>query len=91
MWQQHMVYGTARALDASGPAACRTGHSRGFFLQARVFEICRTILFNERTFLTRPEWLRMTRELWLEELAADWRPLDSLLDIMVMCSDLCVR
>ncbi|POR33827.1 Uncharacterized protein TPAR_05976, partial [Tolypocladium paradoxum] len=87
-WRQHMVHGTAQALAASGPSACRSGPGLAFFAQARVFEVCRTILFNEASFLTEPGWVRLGRE---QLPGDDGRPLDSLLDIMVMCSRLRVR
>ncbi|KOS23404.1 hypothetical protein ESCO_006606 [Escovopsis weberi] len=88
-WSQHMVHGTARALEASGPARCRSGSGRAFFIQARVFEISRTILFDESSFLTQPAWMRLSREMQNNDKDGDgWRPLDSLLDIMVMCSRL---
>ncbi|PNY28629.1 Uncharacterized protein TCAP_01448 [Tolypocladium capitatum] len=87
-WRQHMIHGTAQGLAASGPSACRSGPGLAFFTQARVLEVCRTILFNEATFLTEPGWVRLARE---ELPGDDGRPLDSLLDIMVMCSRLRVR
>ncbi|KAJ6439335.1 lysine amidinotransferase [Purpureocillium lavendulum] len=100
-WVQHMVHGTGEALRASGPGACARGPGRAFFVQARVFETCRTILFNEPTFLTEAAWAALARDMWTrtaddddtagDGAADEWHPLDSLLDIMVMCSQLRVR
>ncbi|KAL7939266.1 fungal-specific transcription factor domain-containing protein [Trichoderma chlorosporum] len=90
-WQQHMTHGTAKALEASGPFKCRAGPSRKFFVQARIFEVLRTILGNESTFLTQPEWMDLSRQMWTGEHGDEWHPLDSLLDIMVMISNLRVR
>ncbi|KAL7796775.1 fungal-specific transcription factor domain-containing protein [Trichoderma ceciliae] len=90
-WQQHMTHGTAKALEASGPINCRAGPSRKFFVQARIFEVSRTILANESTFLTRPEWMDLSRRMWIGEHGDEWHPLDSLLDIMAMVSKLRVR
>lgn len=90
-WQQHMTHGTAKALEASGPVKCRAGPSRKFFVQARIFEVSRTILGNESTFLTQPEWMDLSRRMWTREHGDEWHPLDSLLDIMVMVSNLRVR
>ncbi|PTB65830.1 hypothetical protein BBK36DRAFT_1120589 [Trichoderma citrinoviride] len=90
-WQQHMTHGTAKALEASGPSMCRSGPSRKFFVQARIFEVSRSILGNESTFLTQPEWMELTRGMWTGEHGDEWHPLDSLLDIMVMVSRLRVR
>ncbi|KAL7944915.1 fungal-specific transcription factor domain-containing protein [Trichoderma barbatum] len=90
-WQQHMTHGTAKALEASGPSKCRAGPSRKFFVQARIFEVSRIILGNESTFLTKPEWMDLSRRMWIGEHGDEWHPLDSLLDIMVMVSNLRVR
>ncbi|KAH0595117.1 hypothetical protein MHUMG1_06866 [Metarhizium humberi] len=95
-WQQHIIHGTSMALKHSGPTSCRSGPGFAFFIQARIFEISRTILFNEPTFLTEPEWVSLSRDMLTDEknLAGSkntWTSLDSLLDIMVMCSSLCVR
>lgn len=91
-WVQHMVHGTGRGLEAEGPSICKTEAGATFYLQAKVFEVVRTILFNAPTFLTRPEWLRASKEVWKSPAFKDaWRPLDSLLDIMALCSALRVR
>ncbi|UNI24901.1 hypothetical protein JDV02_010620 [Purpureocillium takamizusanense] len=96
-WRQHMVHGTAEALRAAGPGACARGPGRAFFAQARVFEACRTILFNEPTFLTDGAWADLARGMWTagrddgDGDGDEWHPLDSLLDVMVMCSRLRVR
>ncbi|KAL7927065.1 fungal-specific transcription factor domain-containing protein [Trichoderma austrokoningii] len=87
-WQQHMAHGTVKALEASGPMNCRAGPSRAFFVQARVFEVSRTILENEPTFLTQPKWMDLSRKMWTGEHGNEWHPLDSLLDIMVVISKL---
>ncbi|KAG5932509.1 hypothetical protein E4U59_007446 [Claviceps monticola] len=80
------------ALQASGPSSCRSGAGFSFFTQDRVFEVSRTILYNERTFLSEPGWVALSRDLSShDDSAYTWSPLDSLLDIMVMCSDLRVR
>ncbi|KAH6609062.1 hypothetical protein Trco_002408 [Trichoderma cornu-damae] len=90
-WQQHMAHGTSKALEACGPLKCRAGPSRKFFIQARIFEVSRTIVGNEPTFLTQPEWMDLSRSMWTGEHGDEWRPLDSLLDIMAMVSKLRVR
>lgn len=50
-------------------------------------EVCRSIFFNSPTFLTAPEWMHMLRRLSVKERM----PLDSLLDIIVMCTSLRVK
>ena len=62
------------------------------FQQAKMFEVCRTIVFNDRSFLTRPEWRKASQRLWSDGgLSEEWRPLDSLVDIMLLCPDLRYR
>ncbi|KAH8678432.1 hypothetical protein BX600DRAFT_493694 [Xylariales sp. PMI_506] len=91
-WLRHMIHGTAKALEASKPLNCRTGTTRRFFIQAKVFEVSRTILFNESSFLTQPEWMDMSRSLFMDDdELVDQHPLNALLDIMAMCSQLRVR
>ncbi|KAF0324060.1 C6 finger domain-containing protein [Colletotrichum asianum] len=82
-WLQHMVFGTAQALVASGPAACKSGTMRTFFIQARTFEACRSIIFNQPSFLADPEWISLT-----DYLATD---LDEILKLVVLSSNLRVR
>ncbi|KAF4810542.1 hypothetical protein CGCSCA5_v010534 [Colletotrichum siamense] len=82
-WLQHMVFGTAQALVASGPAACKAGAMRTFFIQARTFEACRSIIFNQPSFLADPEWISLT-----DYLATD---LDEILKLVVLSSNLRVR
>lgn len=82
-----MIHGTARGLEAAGPSLCTTDNGRRFFQQARVMEVCRSIFFNSPTFLTAPDWMHMLRRLSSKERL----PLDSLLDIIVMCTSLRVK
>lgn len=91
-WLQHMVYGTAKGLAASGPSICNTAVGARMFQQAKMFEVCRTIVFNDRSFLTQPEWREASQGLWSSDGFSDeWRPLDSLVDIMLLCPDLRYR
>ncbi|KAE9579728.1 hypothetical protein CGMCC3_g4127 [Colletotrichum fructicola] len=82
-WLQHMVFGTAQALVASGPAACKSGTMRTFFIQSRTFEACRSIIFNQPSFLANPEWISLT-----DDLSTD---LDEILKLVVLSSNLRVR
>lgn len=78
-----MVFGTAQALVASGPAACKSGTMRTFFIQARTFEACRSIIFNQPSFLADPEWISLT-----DCLSTN---LDEILKLVVLSSNLRVR
>jgi hypothetical protein len=83
-----MVHGTANALQASGPSACRSGPGRSFFLQARIFEVSRALLLGEPTFLLDPDWRGLTETLEVDDVASCTFPLDRLLSIIVECSRL---
>ncbi len=91
-WLQHMIHGTAKGLAASGPSICATPAGARMFQQAKMFEVCRTIVFNEQSFLTQPEWRTASKRLWSNHGFSDeWQPLDSLVDIMLLCPDLRYR
>ncbi|KAM3461702.1 hypothetical protein MY5147_007858 [Beauveria neobassiana] len=91
-WLQHMVHGTSKGLAASGPSICAAPAGARMFQQARMFEVCRTIVFNDRSLLTRPEWTAASQRLWSDDrFSDDWRPLDALVDLMLLCSDLRYR
>ncbi|KAK5063030.1 hypothetical protein LTR84_005106 [Exophiala bonariae] len=49
------------------------------------------MLFVERSFLATKPWIDFTQEMWLGEHAGEWSPMERLLDIMTLASDLCVR
>ena len=87
-WLTHMVHGTASALQASGPSACRSGPGQAFFLQARIFEVSRALLLGEPTFLSDPEWRGLTGTPEPNDPTSATFPLSSLLNIIVECSRL---
>ncbi|KAK7449136.1 hypothetical protein Landi51_06215 [Colletotrichum acutatum] len=90
-WLQHMVFGTSQALIASGPSACTSGTMRNFFLQARTFEVCRSIIFNQSSFLAAPEWMKVTRSLSEEANIQSRASVDDILNMIVLCSRLRAR
>ncbi|KAK0376355.1 hypothetical protein CLIM01_06289 [Colletotrichum limetticola] len=90
-WLQHMVFGTSQALIASGPSACTSGTMRKFFIQARTFEVCRSIIFNQSSFLAAPEWMKVTRNLSEEANIQSRASVDDILNIIVLCSRLRAR
>ncbi|RBR12500.1 uncharacterized protein FIESC28_08624 [Fusarium coffeatum] len=89
-WVQHLVGGTSKALVAAGPTVCLTGRGRRFFTEIRIFEVCRAIIFNEPTFLANSEWRFLTASIHPNEHGKDCG-LNSLLDIITLCSTLRVR
>ncbi|KAK1522055.1 uncharacterized protein CCOS01_09767 [Colletotrichum costaricense] len=90
-WLQHMVFGTSQALIASGPSACTSGTMRKFFIQARTFEVCRSIIFNQSSFLAAPEWMKVTQNLSEEANIQSRVSVDDILNIIVLCSRLRAR
>ncbi len=70
-----------------GPSAHLTGRGRSFFLTFRVFEICRSLIFPERSFLCEEPWKQLMRQMW-EEDGADWHPKEGLFDLMLECGSL---
>lgn len=90
-WLRHMLYGTSQLLQLLSPDGCSHGSGREFFLETRIFEIARSMLFSQRSFLSTPPWISLTSKVWLGDYAEDWTPKDSLFDLMTMVADLCIR
>lgn len=90
-WLQHMTHGTAAALQASGPAACMDGPGRSFFQHARLFEVSKTLLRGEPSFLGTPEWESLTEAQLIETASHDQDPLDAILNITMKCAKLRLR
>ncbi|KAF4975554.1 hypothetical protein FZEAL_7669 [Fusarium zealandicum] len=90
-WLQHLVHGTSRALVATGPLAFQSGSGKRFFMEIKIFEVCRAIIFNETSFLANPDWRCLSSK--LHDPAEDYEShrLDALLDIIVLCSTLRTR
>lgn len=86
-----MLYGTTRILQSLTPDSCRYGAGREFFLEIRIFEIARSMLFGEKSFLSTKPWIDLMQEMWLGDYASEWSPRERLLDIMTLASDLCIR
>lgn len=90
-WARHMLGGTSLLLGAIHPNDCNSGLIHDFLIEIRNFEIFRAMLFAENTFLAQPTWREYSRGLWSENSADDWTPKESLLDLMTLIADLCVR
>lgn len=90
-WIRHMLYGTSRLLQLISPEGCSQGAGRVFYLEARIFEVARSMLFSQESFLTMPPWRSLAQKIWLGPYAKDWTPLESLLDVASVVADLCIR
>lgn len=60
-------------------------------MEAKIFEVCRAIIFNEPTFLADLQWMALSEALRAKEGSQARYALDVLLDIIVKCSSLRVR
>ncbi|KAK7428463.1 hypothetical protein QQZ08_005082 [Neonectria magnoliae] len=90
-WIQHIVHGTSKALIASGPMACQASFGKRFFIEVKIFEVCRAIIFNEPTFLAQSQWKALSVKLQTDHVETEMHPLGELLDIIVLCSSLRVH
>lgn len=90
-WVKHILYGTSRILQLRGPDAHLSGPGRSFYLTVRVFEICRSIIYSEPTFLSHPKWKSLMVEIKREDPSDLLHPKEDLFDLMIECSSLAQR
>ena len=86
---KHFLYGTSRILQLRGPEAHLHGPGRSFFLTVRVFEVCRSLIYSEPTFLGQPSWRNLTHR--IRDESGVWHPKEALFDLMIDCSELSHR
>jgi hypothetical protein len=87
-WVKHFLYGTSKMLQIRGPEAHLSGKGRSFFLTVRVFEICRSLIFSDTSFLWEDGWSSLMNRMWDDPTTTDWHPREVLLDLMMSCSSL---
>jgi hypothetical protein len=90
-WIKHMLYGTSKIIQLRGPESHLFGPGKSFFLTVRVFEICRSLLFSEPTFLSEPGWRSLMSQMREIDPSQHWHPKEELFDLMILCSDLSLR
>lgn len=90
-WVKHILYGTSKILQVRGPEAHLEGRGRSFFLTFRPFEICRSLIYSEPSFLSEYSWRNLMTRMWDGELAGQWHPKEELFDLIVTCSSLAIR
>jgi hypothetical protein len=90
-WVKHILYGTSKILQIRGPEAHLVGRGRSFFLTVRVFEICRSLIYNEPSFLFEDGWTSLMSRMWEGDFAGEWHPKEELFDLIVSCSSLSRR
>ncbi|KAH0284074.1 hypothetical protein M436DRAFT_75823 [Aureobasidium namibiae CBS 147.97] len=88
-WIKHTMFGTSRILQHLGPEAFRSGLGLSFFNQMRMFEVSRSLLFSESSFLVQSPWMNlMDTDI---NTVNDVHPMNDLLNLMIKCSDHCAR
>jgi hypothetical protein len=90
-WVKHILYGTSKILQIRGPEAHLTGRGRSFFLTVRPFEICRSLIYSEPSFLSNPDWTSLMTRMWTGDLAKQRLPKEELFDLMLACSSFSTR
>lgn len=96
-WIKHFLSGTCAILRLQHPSSLtfHDEHSlqrRRFFLATRIFEISRSLIFTEPTFLVEPSWTDSLASLWAsDEGVALWHPKEALFDLLPKISDLSMR
>ena len=95
-WLSHFLHGTCAILRLQHPSslACQDQYNmytRTFFLTTRIFEISRSLIYSEPTFLSDPVWTDALARLWSAEGAAVWHPKEALFDMLPSISELSIR
>lgn len=95
-WLSHFLHGTCAILQLQHPRSL-TGQDdlstqkRTFFLTTRIFEISRSLIYSEPTFLSEPVWLESLKKLWSGTGASLWHPKEALFDMLPRISALSLR
>ena len=64
---------------------------RRFFLNMRIFEITRSLIYSSPSFLWDAEWTTTIAQLWENEDCVLWHPKEALLDLLPSFSELSIR
>jgi hypothetical protein len=88
-WIKHTMFGTSKILQHLGSEAFRSGVGLSFFNQMKMFEVSRSLLFSESSFLVENSWVNLMHTNTIMYL--DVHPIHNLLNLMIRCSDHCAR
>ncbi|KAK5999443.1 hypothetical protein QM012_005444 [Aureobasidium pullulans] len=88
-WIKHTMYGTSKILQHLGPEVFQSGLGLSFFNQMKMFEVSRSLIFSESSFLVEKSWLGLTHTFNMQD--SNTHPIEELLNLMVRCSDHCAR
>lgn len=95
-WLSHFLNGTCVILRLQHPRtlACPgedNERKRRFFLATRIFEIARSLLYSEPTFLSDPEWTDAIASLRKADCESECHPKEVLFDLLPSVADLSIR
>jgi hypothetical protein len=95
-WLSHFLHGTCIILRLQHPETlAQPGEynlrKRKFFFATRIFEIARSLIYSEPTFLSTPEWVTAIAKLRKSEGLAACHPKEVLFDILPTVADLSIR
>ncbi|KAJ5472273.1 Protein of unknown function DUF3468 [Penicillium desertorum] len=88
-WVKHMLYGTSKMLQLTGPTDCMSSPRRIFYDLFRVLEASRALLYNEETILSQKCWLQLQRA--LSSNATRWEPMEEIITLMIETSAFSLR
>lgn len=88
-WIRHTMYGTSKILQHLGPQAFQSGLGLSFFNQMKMFEVSRSLIFSESSFLVGKPWMGLTHSSNTQE--SNTHLIEDLLNLMIRCSDHCAR
>jgi len=95
-WLSHFLYGTCTILRLQDPESlgypdkCNS-RKRSFFFATRIFEIARSLIYSEPSFLSEPKWIDALEILRKMETEAHYHPKELLFDLLPKVSDLSLR
>ncbi|CAI7573951.1 unnamed protein product [Penicillium glandicola] len=88
-WVKHMLYGTSKMLQLSGPSDCMSLARKTFYDLFRVLEASRALLYNEETILSQECWLQLQQT--LSSNATRWEPIEEIITLMIEISAFSLR
>ncbi|KAL3485698.1 hypothetical protein BJX62DRAFT_32922 [Aspergillus germanicus] len=81
-WVKHMLYGTSKMLQLTGPSSCVSPLRRAFYDLFRVLEASRSLLYNKETILSQNGWI------WYQmvgglDITTRWEPMEEIITLMI--------
>jgi len=95
-WLVHFLSGTCTILRLQHPSSLlfqdeNNVRRRKFFLATRIFEISRSLIFTQPTFLADSNWVNALTLLWAVDGVGLWHPKEAMFDMLPKFSELSIR